>query len=502
MARGIPFQTLAGAVAGHAARQPGRAALADESGVVSYADLHKHIGILARHLLARGLQKGDRVAILARKCPETVAAFVAATQAGGVAVTLDYTQQPRSLQATLSLVAPSFLVLVEDEFAELAGPFLAVSTGTLLLSLPGLGSWGRLQPGAAAGLPSPQPDDPAYLNLTSGSTGQPKAALATHANIYWNSMAAIQALSLDAEDRHLTLFPIYGHPHEIFARAFYLGGCAILAEGVSPQKIARLCELHRPTTMMAATAIYQTMARSQHLRSGHLAGLRVAECGGMHLPSGVALAWRQQAGIDLTPVWGSTETTGIVLAQAPGEERIPGSVGKPCPHYEVALVRDDGEACDTGEHGELLVRGPAVVSQYFSCENAAEFRAGWFHTGDIFSRDAGGRFFFAGRKSGMMKVAGLRVYPTELEEVIASHPAVAEVAVVGVSHPTRGEVPKAFVVLREGFSADSSGLRAICEERLQSYKVPRDFEFCSSLPRTPGGKVIYAALRGVPADAP
>lgn len=492
----IPYQTLAGAIAGHAARQPEKAALADERGVVSYADLCERIEILARHLLSRGLQKGERVAILARKRAETVAAFVAAGQAGGVAVTLDYTQPSASLKKILELVAPTFLILVESEFSGLAEDFPA---GIRRLNLPELGSeaWNRLLPQSGYFPPPVGPDDPCYLNMTSGSTGQPKAAVASHANIYWNSLAAIQALKLDAEDRHLTLFPIYGHPHEIFARAFYLGGCAILADGVFPQKIAQLCKSHKPTTMMAATTIYQTIARSQHLSAGHFSDLKVAECGGMHLPSSVALSWRQCSGVDLTPVWGSTETTGIVLAQTPGEERVPGSAGKPCPSYEVSLIREDGEECEPGENGEFLVRGPGVVTRYldYKGDSSQDFRDGWFHTGDIFSRDAAGRYFFAGRKSGMMKVAGLRVYPVELEEVLSSHPAVAEVAVVGERHPIRGEVPKAFVVLREGQGVEAPVLRAFCEERLASYKIPRTFEFLPALPRTPGGKIVHAALK-------
>ena len=233
------------------------------------------------------------------------------------------------------------------------------------------------------------------------------------------------------------------------------------------------------------------MYQPERLRS-----LRLAESGGATVHPELMNAFRERFNISITPVWGSTEATGIALA-SPMEGNCPrGSMGVPCKYYEVKIVDDEGREVDGNEVGEMIIKGPAVCSAYYEepDETAKHMRDGWLYTGDLVKKDAEGFFYFISRREGMMKVAGLRVYPAEIERFLLAHDAVQEVAVVRVNDDTLGEAPKAVVVLKKGAQISDMELKRFCSRKMPKYKVPTIIEFRDELPKTPGGKVLYAKL--------
>jgi len=312
-------------------------------------------------------------------------------------------------------------------------------------------------------------DDLVYLNMTSGTTGRPKAALTTHAMIQWNTRSSIETLGYSADDVFLCMFSVFAHPHELFARPLALGGCFTLVDSLNARVVARAVERHRITWIMAVPSFYEMLAERAAGTGADLSSLRMLEAGGAHLPPKAYARISQQLGAPLVPVWGSTETSGVGIAQRVAGERTPGSMGYVAHHYEARVMDDSGAAAEPGQIGELLMKGPAVVAGYHGDEEetARHFVGGWYRTDDLVRRAADGEFTFCGRRSEMMKIGGIRVFPLEIELALRSHPAVAEAVVVRAEETLRGEIARAVVVLRS--DATVRQLRDHCRSRLALY---------------------------------
>jgi len=495
-------ETVVGMLARQARERPDKTALVHRAERLSYRELYELSNRFANHLLAHGLQPGDRVGFLVEKTAETLVAFLGVAAAGGVFFPIPDHETDAHLQAVLQLTQPFALVVSAKSASRLARWTLpcarpnvlvlgdrSASDGTAWTAVPRTGASHPPPVGLVA-------DQTFYLNMTSGTTGNPKAAITTHANIFWNTMSSVERLRLTGDDVHLCMFPVAGHPHELFARPLYLGGTMVLLERIAPGGIFAAIHEHGVTCLMATASILQSMVQHHELHGRGLGRLRLAESGGMRVSPALARRFSACFGLPILPVWGSTETTGIALANCPGEPFKPGSVGRPCPYYEVRLVDAKGAEAGTDEPGEMIVRGPAVCSNYLgdAGEMDRHVRNGWFHTGDLFRRDADGCFFFAGRLSGMIKKAGFKIYPTEIEDVLSEHPAIREVAVVGVPDATHGEVPKAVIVLRPGAVLTAADVLRFGRQRLAPYELPAIVEFVPELPKRPGGKILYRQL--------
>jgi long-chain acyl-CoA synthetase len=486
-----------------ARRYPDRTAIVCGDSRISYADLHGLSNRIACFLSEKGLKKGDRVGLLLEKRPEAVVAFLGIAAAGGVAFPVDYNHTKNHLQFVLDLTQPSALFAGAGFQPILSGLDLPCSGDRIIVvggePESGYSCWDdiaaveRRPPGIEM-----REQDPVYLNFTSGTTGIPKCTVTTHANIYWNTVASAERLNLTEKDIHLCMFPVFGHPHELFARPVMLGGTLVLVDSISPGVIAGTIAEHGVTCMMAVATIYRSLLRYHVSHPIDIGSLRMAESGGMHTDPGLVREFLDRFRAPIVPVWGSTETTGIALANSPDGGYRPGSVGQPCPRYEAKVVDENGKESHTGEVGELLVRGPGVCSGYYGNpeETAAHMKEGWFFTGDLVRRDSDNYFYFAGRKTRMMKVAGLKVFPTEIEDVLHSCPGVAEAAVVRTEDSSRGEAPKAVVVLEDGVKLKDMDIRAYCEQKLSRYKIPRVIQFIDELPKSGSGKVLYRELEG------
>jgi len=477
-------------------RFPRKVAVVGADSRLSYRELYAQAAAVARALALKGVAKGSRIGVLTEKTPEAISSLIGIMAMGGTAVPLNPKDSADALRQCLKLAAARHLVMA-DACQSLLPALTAAAPRRNVIRMDEHCEAGRRHCGKGA---MPRADicaeDVAYLNFTSGSTSTPKAALVTHGNLFWNTVASVEALKLNAADVHLCLFPIYMHPHEIFLRPLYLGGAMVLVDGPSPRAIAAAIEQAGVTCMMAVASVYAALVRFRGSHPFRCPALRLAESGGMQVSPALADAFESSFGIPMTPVWGSTETTGIALACPVGTTPRLGAMGRPCPHYDVRLRDESGAQLGPGRIGEMAIRGPGVCQGYAWGHASAgmQFRAGWLWTGDMARFNEEGDFFFVERKSRMMKVRGRQVFPNEVEEVILSHPAVAEAAVIRTRDHSQEEIPKAIVVLKEGQDLAEQALRRYCAVKLPRYKVPRRFAFTNALPRTSGGKIIYARL--------
>ncbi len=489
---------------------PGKAAFIYDDVRISYQEVQERTSALAAMLADAGVRKGDKVGCLGPKTPEAMLCHLAIMECGGVFFPLDCNMPRETLHSVLEQAQPRALFVA----AELAGMLQNAQdapepAATFFLGA-AMGGAGRRSyaehetyMSRPAAMPAIIPDDPAYLNYTSGTTGRPKAAVTTHANMDANTIAAVRAFGFTEEDVHLCMFPAFVHPHEIYARPIFLGGTAVLLDGVRPKTIAKALHEHKVTTLMAVASIYETLVRLPSLTGWDFSSLRAPESGGMHVTPALRQAFAERFGLPIQAVWGSTETAGVALTNRMKDnnprdlEAPPGSVGRPCPGYQAIITNESGQEADPGQVGELLIRGPAVCHNYLTGHGElvpVTDAQGWFHTGDVMCQGEDGFFYFKCRISGMMKVGGIKVYPIEIENVIRAHPDVAEAAVVKNDDALHGEIPKAFVVAKEGRQLTAADIRKWCSRRLHRYRTPRLVEIIDELPRTPGGKVAWKKL--------
>ncbi|MFQ5441897.1 MAG: class I adenylate-forming enzyme family protein [Thermodesulfobacteriota bacterium] len=493
--------TLAEQLERNASKTPDKTALIYRETALSYAELDGVVNRVANGLTGLGVKKGDITGLMLERTPELIIAFLASIKAGAIPAPINFNLGKESLEKFLNTLRPRVLFTCEKftgliDSAQIPAGMLTVVTDGQKSAHPTLSELKK----SAATKPAVEisSEDTAYLNYTSGSTGEQKGAVTTHANIYWNTKSAVEIFSITEDDTHLCMFAPFAHPHELFARALFTGGAMVLLNEVFPKSLARTIMEKGVTCMMGLAPMYEMLI--EVAKGDGLATLRVPESGGMYTRPDIIEGFRKRFGVPVYTVWGSTETAGIAIANRPGEEIKGPSTGRPCPHYDVRLVDEEGADVKTGDVGELAFRGPAVVGGYYNIDGkkAGCFRDGWYFSGDLYRVDEEGYFFFVDRKSAMMKVAGLKVYPLEVEKVLFGHPAIKEAAVVSSVDGLKGEVPRAVIVSRDGKNIAKSDIHRFLRGKIENYKIPRVIEFMEELPRTPGGKINKKALTEKP----
>ena len=483
---------------------PDKVSLASFDRSITFGQLNEMVNKLANGLLNLGLDKGDRVAVLLPKVPEVIISFLAVARAGGIIFPVNFKLKSHDLKSIFNYVSPA-VVISEYGFAPLLEKHLLPQHPFAKIIYLG-GKRGRKEGYYIDDIINDESDempdmrikesDVVYLNYTSGTTGLPKGVMTTHANIIWNSVAAIDTFNLNHNDVHMSMFQVYAHPHELFARGLYLGGTSILVDSIFPKTVARAVTEFKVTALMAVPYLFKSLIPLAANKEYDFSSLGIIEAGGMHSSPELVNHFEERFNKRYLPVWGSTETTGIAVANRPHYDYRPGSIGKSCINYDVRVVNSQGEEVADDEEGEMVVKGPAVMQGYFNLPSETEsvLRNNWYYTGDIVQRDKDGFLYFLGRKTGMMKIGGMRVYPLEIVEAISAHPSVDEVAVVAERDSMRGEKPIAFVTLKKGESLSSGELKGFLRARLADYKIPRTIEFIKELPKTASGKIIKGEL--------
>ncbi|MDX9912417.1 MAG: AMP-binding protein [Phycisphaerales bacterium] len=371
----------------------------------------------------------------------------------------------------------------------------------------------ELGPDAFRGVPEPRlpraaaPDDLAVLLYTSGTTGRPKGAMLTHANLTANIRQCREWIHFDHHDRILGVLPQF---HSFGLTVLTLlpltaGLTVVYTARFVPAKILHLLREHRPTMFIAIPSMYGALLHAKSARREDFASLRIVVSGGEPLPTSIAEGFYERFGVRINEGFGMTETAPVTHWCRPGEYR-PRSVGMPLPCVEQRIVDiNTSRDLPPGEEGELRLRGPNVMRGYFKRpeETARMFdERGWLRTGDMARIDRDGFLSITGRLKEMLIVGGENVFPREIEEALESHPSVAAAGVVGAHDDIRGEIPVAFVELREGAAFDERALQAWCRERLAGYKVPREVRALDALPRNPTGKLLRRELQKMLAASP
>jgi len=472
----------------HARERAHRPAFLSHAGNLTFGELDELAEKTAHGLREAGVEAGHQVGLMLRKRPEAMVAFFGIMRAGAVAVPLNVRLEDSRQQAILERLDLR-LLLADDECQPQIGRLKDIFPQPDRIRFQGNGLTDLFASRTSgAPFPGPAPEDTAYIDFTSGSTGTPKGALTTHRAITANTESVVTSLEIGTDDIHLPLFAVSSHPHEIFARAVTLGGSAVLLDSINPKAIAGAIERWRVTCIMGLPPIYEVLLNTLRSSRYDIGSLRLLESGGMVTPWDLIDRFHRQAGKKIVPVWGSTETAGVCLCHHKALERREEGMGHPCRGVEIRVVDGKGSEVDDGEVGEMAIHAESVFSTYLDNEEetAAVLKNGEYRTRDMVRRDALGCYHFAARRDEMMKVAGLKVYPAEIEQVLRQHPRVREVVVVAAHSRARGVIPMAHVVAEEKVSVTE--LKQFCRAHLASYKVPRIFEFLDELPRTGNGK--------------
>lgn len=502
---------LGGWPARRAQMSPDRTAFVYADRPVSYAEVHERTTRLASRLREAGVRAGDRVAYLGPNHVAFAETMFATHALGGIFVPLNF-----------RLAAPEIAYMLEHSGAAVLvyGPECAAVVRALP-GFPGLRTVVALESPAegerhyetwlSQGDPTPIDtpvalDDIALILYTSGTTGRPKGAMLSHANLVWNCYHVL--ISVDVTSTEVTLIsaPLFhvAALNQTLLPTFLKGGISVIMPSWDVDRCYDLIERHRVTWMFGVTAMFAALARSPRWPGADLSSLRTLMSGGASIPVALIRAY-QERGLVFCQGYGLTETSpGATFLEAGESVRKVGSAGVPVFFANVRVVRPDLTAVAPGEPGEVLVQGPNVTPGYWrdpEATAAALAEGGWFHSGDVATLDDEGHLYVVDRVKDMYISGGENVYPAEVEGVLFEHPAVAEAAVVGVPDDTWGEVGRAFVVPRSGATVTPGELRDFLRPRLAKYKIPVYVDVVDALPKTGSGKIRKPDLRRRPLPA-
>ncbi len=469
--------------------------------VTTYSELKTQVDSFAKELLSLSVKRGDRVALLLPNCPLFVAAYFATASLGAVVVPANPTLKPAELtylwnDAKVSVVFTFPPVLPAVTEAQKGVPSLQhvfafspdISPGEILL-----GGKAEVSP------PVPPSDaDLAVILYTSGTTGHPKGAMLSHKNLCRNVEQVQACLEFLPKDVFLTVLPLF----HVFAATVcqnvcLAAGCAsVLVPQFSPAAMFERIETRRVTIFCGVPAMFGAMLLAKTERDPDLSSLRFFVSGGAPLPASTLQALEAKFGVPVLEGDGPTECSPVTSVNPPDGVRKVLSVGPPLPGVEVKIFDDEEQELPVNEIGEIVVRGDNVMLGYLNQPEATleAMKGGWYHTGDLGKLDEDGYLFIVDRKKDMVITGGLNVYPREIEEVLAAHPAVAMSAVIGVPNALRGEELLAIVVRKPGEVTERE-LITFCREKLANYKVPRRVLFRDTLPLGGSGKVVKRLLK-------
>ena len=480
---------------------PSRVAIEFLGREITYGELDARSTELAKRLLGHGLVPGDRIATLTENRPEHVELLFACAKAGLILAPLNCHHTALELARQLETFTPALVVTSSAHAARIEDACsLVPSVGEIVRLEDIAGSLNARSP--VVELPFVENDDGLFLISTSGSTGEPKGALLTHANCYWTNLGLDLSIPINSDDVVLQVLPQFhvGGWNVQPLLAWWKGATVILEPSFDPERVLDLIACRHVTMIMGVPTTYLMLAQQPRFCETDLTSLRSVVVGGASMPLALLEEWRAR-GIEVVQGYGLTEASPNVFCLAPEDALThAGSVGTTYAYVEVALCDIvSGSFVDGVGRGEIFVRGPNVFTGYWEDPTATmnSFKDVWLRTGDIAERDDAGYYRICGRTREMYVSGGENVYPAEVEQVLTAHKNVLEAAVIAVEHPRWGETGAAFVVARPGVILDIEELTNHCRTHLASYKVPTEFHFITELPRSHIGKIDKARLKAL-----
>jgi len=493
---------------------PNKLALVFGNRRMSYGELNQRVNCLANSLLKMGLLKGDRVAALLHNCPEFFEIYFACAKSGAIFVPINNLFRQKELLHVFQYIEPRFLIY-DDEFS---GIVQASLPELKFLEFPialrgqsaGCKKYGKLIDAGEGKEPNVDITDDDIVNifLTSGTTGRPKGAMRTHRHDVINMMSSALELGIKRDDRALFLFPFY---HVTFAdnlRHILMANTIVIRrEGrFIPEEVLDILSTERITTCQFVPTMINAMLQTEILGKRDLSRLRLIIYAASPMPVGLLKKAMNRFTCQFVQMYGQTETGPCTTVLRSEDHMFEGSeaqmarlasAGRAVTGYEIRIIDGTGNDVAAGEVGEIIVRSEAMTIGYWNLpeKTARTIKEGWLYTGDFGRFDQEGYVFIVDRKHDMIISGGKNIYPREIEEVIYTHKAVLETAVIGVPDDYWGESVKAFVVLKEGMYAMQDEIIDLCKKTIASYKKPRSVEFVQQLPKSPTGKILKRVIK-------
>ncbi len=500
---------------------PDRAAVIFDDKRYTFARLNERVNRLGNALLKLGLKKGDRVAMLQVNCNQCVETYFAAAKTGAMYLPLNFRAKGEELAYMLNN-SEAAVLLVGDRYIEVVNSVKDKLTSVRHIiavesKQPGMLSYEELIASSPADdiYTDISEDDITILMYTAGTTGFPKGVMLPHKSFTVYVLENVSPADPEVDERNILTVPLY-HVAGIQAMmaAVYGGRTLIMERQFVPQEWMELVEKEKASRAMMVPTMLKQLMDHPDFKKHDLSSLKVITYGASPMPLEVIKkALELFPGVNFINAFGQTETASTITTLGPEDHMFTGketpaekekklkrlsSIGKPMPDVEMKVVDESGKELPPGEVGEIIARGPRVMSGYWKDEAKTARtldKQGWVHTNDMGYKDEEGYFFLAGRATDMIKRAGEFISPEEVESTLYSHPKIEEVAVIGVPDVEWGEVPVAVCVLKKGQSCTPDEIMEFCRQKIASFKRPRSVVFTDELPRNPMGKVLKRILR-------
>ena len=494
--------TIGQMLSASAERFAGKVAVVAPDRTLTFDQLDQFSTECALHLLRLGIESGDRVTIWMENGWRWMVAYYAVLKLGAVVNPCNILLTADEVEFIVRDCGAKAVIVARQRGAELRGRINALlisesgqaSTDLNFESLLNRPAEREAQLAAIDGAST------AAISYTSGTTGRPKGALLSHSTIVLNTLMTAMMHGRSSTDTVVSALPcthVYGNI--VMNTAVLCGMTLVLLPRFDEMDVLRAIEAHRATLFEGVPTMFMRLLNCAEFDRFDLSSLRICTVGGQSMPVAKMEETEQRFGCRLIELWGMTELGGPATTHPCNGPRRLGSIGVPLALTEVRVtgLGSRGNDAARGEVGELLVRGPLVMQGYFGDENltrAAIDPEGWLHTGDVVRQDPDGYVYLIDRVKEVIISGGYNIYPAEVERVIGEHPAVAMVAVAGMQDGLKGQVPKAFIVLRAGAQCIGQEIIEHCRPQLASYKIPRAVSFCEDLPKTSTGKILRRVL--------
>jgi len=502
-----PEVPLFGLLSSNASKSPDAIAFSHKDKNLTYGELDKLTSQLASGLNDMGVKKGDSVLLFLPNSLEFVISYYGILKAGGVVVPTNPLYKGRELKHQLNDAESCAIITDKGSLPKVKEIIDQSSLKTIIVtdvkkvegttSLSEILARHRAIPPAFKVKPK---EDVAAIEYTGGTTGFPKGAMLTHYNLVANAIQNATWFSWNSKDVIIGVLPFY---HSWGActcvnSSIYTGARVIICPRFDAEELLRTIEREKATVMYGAASMFATLTDSPPISKYDLSSLRYVKAGAMPIPPEVKERWEQVTGVNMVLGYGLSEASPETHNCPPRRVKV-GTVGIPIVDTEAKIVDQDTGRIELppGEIGELIIRGPQVMKGYLNRpeDDKEALREGWLYTGDLAFMDDEGYFHIADRKKETIKYKGYTIAPAEVEAVLYEHPAVKECAVVGKADTIAGEIPKAYVVIKEGCALCAEELIKFCENRVSAYKKIREVEFILEIPKTPVGKVLRRILR-------
>jgi fatty-acyl-CoA synthase len=479
---------------------PQKVAVIDDGHEFTYRELNRRCNQVANFLLQKGLGKGDRVGVLLYNCHEYLEIYFALAKIGAIIVPLNWRMAPPETAYILDDCGASYLFFGEEfldtvlhirDNVEQVRSYISLGEGNVRWAE----NYHKIEACASnepTGFQEPDLEDPHLILYTSGTTGFPKGAVLSNRKTFFNALNANIFYRLTPIDIFLVSRPLF-HSGGLLVDStpgLYKGATVIYKRHFSPQEYLEAIERYDVTIIETSATFLNFILKECDLREHSLNLLKSCFTGGERVPTAVLREYHKR-GIPLSQIFGMTETSIVTWLSSDDAVRKIGSVGKPVLHGEVRILNRDMQKIKSGEIGEIVVRGPILMSGYWNKPDITRevIRNGWFHTGDLATIDEEGFIYIVDRKKDMFISGGENVYPAEVEKLLLANPKVLDVAVYGVSDEKWGEVGKASIILQEKAKMSASEVADFLRGKIAKFKIPKYIEFVDKFPRTATGKI-------------